>query len=97
MNWRSKNYTNIKTVFENIKNNIQNIDISLSENRDALALKLSYKNDITKVDYYYVYGNSQVYRFINDNDYKVLTINPENLERHILIDIENFIKNKEIY
>ena len=90
------NYSQIKQVFNKIVIECNNIKISFKENKDELAILLSIIKDERKMDYYYMYEDTQVHRYINDSDGRVLSINPEKLFRHILWDIDDFIKGKEV-
>ena len=49
-----------------------------------------------KIDYYYQFGDSQVHRFLNDQDERVMTINPEKLNNHVMMDINDFVRGKTI-
>lgn len=96
MNYNLRNYINVKNVFKNIIENTQLKEISFNENKENLALHLNITKDENKIDYYYVFGNSQVIRFYNENDLKVLTIVPKSLEQHIIFNIDDFMRGKKI-
>lgn len=89
-------YKGVKTVFQNIAVNTQGINATFTENKDSAALSLKIERDKEHIDYYYIHGNSQVIRFVNDDDYRVMTTDPEKLGRHIVWDIEDFMKGKTI-
>ena len=70
---------------------------SYKENKDALALWLSVKDQNNKqLDYYYMFGDLQVHRYIEDKDPKVLDIDKDKLCKHILMDIGDFINGKVV-
>ena len=69
---------------------------SYKENKDALALNLIIKSDDKQMNYYYLFGDSQAHRYINDSDHRVLSINPDFLYKHILMDIDDFVKGKVV-
>lgn len=70
---------------------------SYKENKDALALWLSVKDQNNKqLDYYYMFGDLQVHRYIDDKDPKVLDIDKDKLCKHILMDIGDFINGKVV-
>lgn len=66
------------------------------ENKDSLALCLSVKSDDKQMDYYYLFGDSQVHRYVNDADHRVMSINSEKLQKHILMDIDDFVRGKTV-
>lgn len=96
MSRRLNDYNNVKEVFKNIANSSQLINITFKENQDNLATHLEIKKDNNTIDYYFIYGNTQVYRFFNDDNMKVISTNPKYLEQHIALNIEDFIKGKTI-
>lgn len=96
MSRRLIDYLNVKNVFRNIVQNTQLAEVTFCENKDTLAVHLGVVNKDQKLDYFFIHGNSQVCRFLNDEDYRVMTTVPENLERHIMWDIEDFMKGKKI-
>lgn len=97
MSYKLDRYIGVKSVFTAISTNQNIIETSFKENKDTLALCLEFTNSQNeKLDYYYIFGNSQVIRMTKENDIKVMTTNPERLHQHICWDIEDFIKGKEI-
>lgn len=96
MSRRLVDYVNVRNVFKNIVANTQIAEITFAENKDTLAVHLGITHDNDKLDYFFIHGNTQVCRFLNDEDVRVMTTNPENLERHIIWDIEDFMRGKTI-
>lgn len=99
--YKVERYRDIKNVF----NNITSIGdpafcnyVELKENSDALVLNFIVKSPMVegKIDYYYQFGDSQVHRFLNDQDERVMTINPEKLHNHVMMDINDFVRGKAI-
>lgn len=106
MNYQLKRYVTVKNVFNYIAT-LQDPAfcsmISFKENKDALALWLSIKSRLPikeqnnrQLDYYYMFGDLQVHRYIDDKDPRVLGIDEEKLCKHILMEIGDFINGKVV-
>lgn len=97
MNNKLERYTGIKSVFKSLATDTQVAELSFIENRDTLTLHLSINGpENKKLEYYYIYGNLQVVRFDPDNEYRVMTTEPDKLHRHIRWDMEDFMNGKKI-
>lgn len=94
--YKIERYKGVKSVFQAIAVNTQGINATFTENEEVLALSLKIEKNDEHIDYYYIHGNIQVIRFVNNEDYKVMTTDPEKLGRHISWDIEDFMKGKAI-
>lgn len=106
MSYQLNRYVTVKNVFNYIAM-LQDPAFcnmtSYKENKDALALWLSVKSRLPnkdqnnkQLDYYYVFGDLQVHRYIDDKDPRVLGIDEEKLCKHILMEIGDFINGKVV-
>ena len=100
MSYQLDRYVAVKNVFSYIVT-LQDLAFcnmtNYKENKDTLALWLSVKDQNNKqLDYYYMFGNLQVHRYIDDKDPRVLDIDKDKLYKHILMDIGDFINGKVV-
>lgn len=100
MSYQLDRYVTVKNIFSYIAT-LQDPAFcnmtSYKENKDALALWLSIKDQNNKqLDYYYMFGDLQIHRYIDDKDPRVLGIDKEKLCKHILMEIGDFINGKVV-
>lgn len=106
MSYQLNRYVTVKNIFNYIVS-LQDPAFcnmtSFKENKDALALWLSVKRQLPdkdqnnkQLDYYYKFGDLQVHRYIDDKDPRVLGIDEDKLYKHILMEINDFIRGKVV-
>lgn len=79
-------YLEVKQVFEKISNRVIAAKFSETPETSTLCLKVMHKSAL--LEYFYIKGNLQVYRYVNEDNLTPLSSIPEQLERMILSDIE---------
>lgn len=79
-------YSEVKSVFENIVAKVICATFNETIETSTLCLKVMHKGAL--FEYFYIKGNLQVYRYINEDNLTSLSSIPEQLERMILSDIE---------
>lgn len=79
-------YLEVKQVFEKISNRVISAKFSETPETSTLCLKVMHKSAL--LEYFYIKGNLQVYRYVNEDNLTPLSSIPEQLERMILSDIE---------
>ena len=106
MSYQLDKYVTVKNIFKYIVS-LQDPAFcnmtSYKENKDALALWLSVKSRLPdkdqnnkQLDYYYMFGDLQVHRYIDDKDPRVLGIDENKLCKHILMEISDFVNGKVV-
>ena len=101
MSYQLDRYVAVRSVFQYITGLADPTfcnKTTYKENKDSLALWLSVKEPETnkQLDYYYLFGDSQVHRYVDEADPRVMTTDSKKLESHILMDITDFVKGKTI-
>lgn len=86
MNSKSTRYTEVKNVFEKIKNTLPNVTFGETEQTSTLYLKAIRKGVL--LEYYYISGNAQVYRYIDADNLTPLTTIPDRLETILIDDLK---------
>lgn len=79
-------YLEVKQVFQKIAERISSAEFNETIETSTLCLKVMHKGAL--LEYFYIKGNLQVYRYINEDNLTSLSSIPEQLERMILSDIE---------
>ena len=79
-------YSEVKSVFENIAAKVTCATFNETPETSTMCLKIMHKAAL--FEYFYIKGNLQVYRYINEDNLTPLSSIPEQLERMILSDIE---------
>lgn len=79
-------YSEVKSVFENIAAKVTCATFNETPETSTMCLKVMHKSAL--LEYFYIKGNTQVYRYINEDNLTPLSSIPEQLERMILSDIE---------
>ena len=101
MSYQLDRYVAVRSVFQYITGLTDPTFCNMTtykENKDSLALWLSVKEPETnkQLDYYYLFGDAQVHRYVDEADPRVMTTDSKKLESHILMDINDFVKGKTI-
>ena len=79
-------YLEVKQVFQKMAERISSAVFNETIETSTLCLKVMHKGAL--LEYFYIKGNLQVYRYINEDNLTSLSSIPEQLERMILSDIE---------
>ena len=79
-------YLEVKQVFQKMAERISSVEFNETIETSTLCLKVMHKGAL--LEYFYIKGNLQVYRYINEDNLTSLSSIPEQLERMILSDIE---------
>ncbi len=79
-------YSEVKSVFENIAAKVICATFNETPETSTMCLKVMHKGAL--LEYFYIKGNTQVYRYINEDNLTPLSSIPAQLERMILSDIE---------
>ena len=90
-------YHELKDFFmQNLQNGDLPCEFLFKEDKDNLALHFNVKNESVSVDYYYVFGDSAIHRFINDTNEVLISKNIDIFIKFFSRNINEIINKTEV-